>query len=101
PAAAERAHGLLLLLRDGRFGRLEADLAMRPVAKRLADRAAAAAQGDARPAGAGVDLGAVDIDELEIALHQVRAVRTNGDLGRHAARPLGGELRTTIARGGA
>src|SRR2546421_11586792 len=59
PAAAEPRHGLLLLLRHGRLGRLEADLAVRAVAERLRDGAAAAAQRDARPTRARVDLRAL------------------------------------------
>ena len=85
-------------LRDGRLGRLEAGLAVRPVAERLRDRAAAAAQRDAWPAGARIDPGAVDVDQLVIALHQVGAVRTYRDLGRHRERPPRIGMRSTIAR---
>src|SRR5438045_3446171 len=87
PRRLNAGMALLLVLRDRRLRRLEAGLAVRAVAERLGDRPATPAQREARPASARIDLRAIDVDELAVAFHQVRTVRTDGDLRRHRVRP--------------
>src|SRR5207247_10287057 len=86
PPAPWRA--LLLLLLDSGFGRLESNLAVRAIAVRLRDRPAAAAERHARTIGR-VDLRAVDVEELDLALDDIRPIRSDRDLDGHA-----GALRT-------
>ena len=79
---------LLLLLGHRRLGRLEADLAVRPIAERLGHGATAATEGDLGPR-ARVDLVASRVVELHLSIDEVRPIGANADLHGHVGPPRG------------